>query len=142
MVSQDKCIEAELVDGLGDLFTTVVSEVQGSLRTTRQEATSGGADQTRNADLELVTDVEEQAVLLLWPQVVYGGLDAGVSTIASEGQVGAVIAGGPEAVQMSVNVVDVEECDVKDPVPAAALGFKSVELHTVVATDHGGVGGY
>jgi hypothetical protein len=67
------------------------------------------ADQDRNTDLELVTDVEEQAVLLLWPQVVYRGLDTGVSTIASEGQVGAVITGGSEAVQMSVNVVDVEE---------------------------------
>ena len=39
VVSQDEGIETELVDGLGDLFTTVVREIQGSLRATRQEVT-------------------------------------------------------------------------------------------------------
>ena len=104
------------------------------------------ADQDRSANLEFVTDVEEQAVLLLWPQVVYSGLDAGVSTIASEGQVGAVIAGGPEAVQMGVNVVDVEESNIKSlvvsvPTLTATLRFKNVGLDTVVANDYSGVGG-
>ena len=96
--------------------------------------------------MELVTHVEEQAVLLLWPQVVYRGLNAGVSTIASEGQVGAVVAGGSEAVQMSVNIVDVEESNIKGlvvsaSIPTATFRFKSVDLDTVVANDHGGIGG-
>lgn len=51
----------------------------------RQEVASGEADQSQRTDLELVTDVEEQAVLLLWPQVVYRSLDTRITTKASLG---------------------------------------------------------
>jgi hypothetical protein len=46
VVPQDKGIEAELVEGLSDLFAAVVREVQGSLRAACQKATSGEADQS------------------------------------------------------------------------------------------------
>ena len=113
---------------------------------TRQEVTSGDTDQGWNADLELVADIEEQTVLLLWPQVVYRSLDTGVSTIASDSQVGAVITGGSEAVQMSVNVVDVEDGDIEGlvvfvSVSTPMLRFESEDFDAVVTNDHGGVGG-
>lgn len=59
VVPQDESIETELVDGLCDLFATVVLEVQGSLRTARQKLMSSGADQNWKTNLELVTNVEE-----------------------------------------------------------------------------------
>ena len=94
-------------------------------------------------DLELVTDIEEQAVLLPWPQVVHRGLDTRVSTEASEGQVCTVGPRGSETVQVSVNVVDVEEGDIEGLVitVTAPLGLESVKLDAVVSSDHGGVGG-
>ena len=107
----------------------------------------GGADQSRKADLELVADIEKQAVLLLWPQVIYCGLDTGISTITSKGQVSAVSPGGSEAVQMSVNVVDVEESDIEGLVVVVAVaitatfGLEDVDLDIVVANDYGGEGG-
>ena len=76
-------------------------------------------------DLELVTDIEEQAVLLLWSQVIHRGFDTGVSTEASLGQVGTVGSGGSVAVQVSVDVVDMEEGDIEGIVAAvtATLGL-------------------
>ena len=67
VVSQDKGIGAELVDGLSDLFTTVVVEVLSSLGAARQKVTPGGPGRCREMDLELVANIEEQALIHLWP---------------------------------------------------------------------------
>ena len=59
----------------------------------RQKVASGRADQSWETRLELVADVEEQTVLLLWSQVIHSSLNTGVSTVASEGQVGTIGSG-------------------------------------------------
>ena len=77
---------------------------------------------------------------------MYRSLDTGVPTIASDSQVGAVITGGSEAVQMSVNVVDVEDGDIEGLVVSVSvstptLRFESADFDAVVANDYDGVGG-
>ena len=99
--------------------------------------------------MELVTDVEEEGVFLLRPQVIYRGLDTRVSAIASKSQVGAVVAGGSEAVQMGMNVIDVEDSNIEGIVTpasitvvvAATFGLECVYLCAVFANDYGGEGG-
>ena len=64
----------------------------------------------------------------------------------SKGQAGAISSGGSEAVQMSVNVVGMEECDIEDPVVdvaviiTATFGLEDVDLGAVVANDYSGEG--
>lgn len=116
-----------------------------------RKVTSSGAGPGRGTDLELVTDIEEQTVLLLRSQVVHRSLYTWISTVTSDGQVGAVIPGGSESIQMSVNVVDVENGDIEgfavpvsvsgNIVVAATLRLEGVDFDAVVANDRGGIGG-
>lgn len=90
MIAKCHCREVHLVQGLGNLLATIEGVEKGSL--------------------ELVSDVEPQAVVVVWPLLFHHSLDAGVTAKAPALRTSAVSPRRRELVQMSVNIVDVKEC--------------------------------
>lgn len=89
VVAEGHSIESELIDGLGNLLSLVVGVEKGAL--------------------ELITSIEPQRVLMLGAELVNCMFDPSVSAIATTRRVGAVGTRRGELVQMSVDVIDVEE---------------------------------
>lgn len=89
MVTQSHGIEAELVDGLGNLLSTVEGVEQGALK--------------------FITGVEPQAVGVGLAQLINSVLDARIAAEAAPLGPGAVGAGLGEFVKVGVDIVDMEE---------------------------------
>jgi hypothetical protein len=87
VVAEGHGIEPKLVEGLGDLFATVVAVEQSALG--------------------LVAHVEEEAVRVGGTSTVDNGLYTSVASIAALGRARAVCAGARELVEVGMDVVDV-----------------------------------
>lgn len=88
-LTESHAVEAELIDGFGDLFATIVGVEQRSLK--------------------LVSSIEEQAAVQDRSALIDDFADAGVTSITTSSGIGAVGSRRAELVQVRVDVIDVEE---------------------------------
>lgn len=88
-LTESHAVEAELIDGFGDLFATIVGVEQRSLK--------------------LVSSIEEQAAVQDRSALIDDFADAGVPSITTSSGIGAVGSRRAELVQVRVDVIDVEE---------------------------------
>lgn len=88
-LTESHAVEAELIDGFGDLFATIVGVEQRSLK--------------------LVSSIEEQAAVQDRSALIDDFADAGVTSITTSSGIGAVGSRRAELVQVRVHVIDVEE---------------------------------
>lgn len=88
-LTESHAVEAELIDGFGDLFATIVGVEQRSLK--------------------LVSSIEEQAAVQDRSALIDDFADAGVTSITTSSRIGAVGSRRAELVQVRVDVIDVEE---------------------------------
>lgn len=60
-------------------------------------------------NLELITDVQEQAVVVSWSSLLNHSLDSGITAKASQCLIRAIRSRRAELVQMGVDIIDVVE---------------------------------